>query len=160
MDLKDRKQAENEAAFFYDGAASRLLDIVRGGIVYNTLDELNHARDNMINELQKLVPGAEIVRIKNRFDNPTVSGYRDILINIRMSNGHIAEFRLYLKAFLDIREKEYKTYQTIREIEKKAARAKRKLSQDEINIINTLKQKSRASYDAAFEKALADQKTS
>ena len=160
MEIKDRKQAENEAAFFYDEDASRLLDIVRGGIVYNTLADLNHARDNIKSELQNFAPNAEIVRIKDRFKHPTRSGYRDILLHIRMSNGLIAEFRLHLKAFLELKEQEYKTYNAIRDIEKQAARAKRQLSQDEIQTIHTLQQQSRAFYDATFQEAVKNQQYS
>ena len=37
---------------------------------------------------------AGVVRVKNSFIAPGMFGYRDMMLNVRMSNGHVAEVQL------------------------------------------------------------------
>lgn len=61
----------------------------------------------------------DIVRAKNRIDNPQ-SGYRDILINVRLRNGTLAEIQLQLPNITKAKELEHITYEQIRAIEGKS----------------------------------------
>lgn len=73
------------------GPLSELLDLSRHTLVYKNPMALYA---NM-GKLKKMLAskGIEIVRIKDRIVKP-VGGYQDILLNIKMPNGHIAELQL------------------------------------------------------------------
>lgn len=46
----------------------------------------------------------DIVRVKNRFIKPGPHGYRDMMLNIRMSNSHIAEIQLGFDSLMILKE--------------------------------------------------------
>ena len=109
--LKSRARAEEKIAADYAGDASRLVDIAGSKIVYETLDDLYLALDNTFGNYQ-------ILKIKDRIKNPLPSGYRDILMNLQMSNGHIVEFRLHLKEIDEIADGiGHELYEQVRSIE-------------------------------------------
>ena len=58
-----------------------------------------------------------IVKFKDRFAKPTESGYRDLQMSVRMSNGHIAELRLHLKSLDEITKYEHAHYEVRRDLE-------------------------------------------
>lgn len=53
----------------------------------------------MVNEIMAH-PSVKVLRIKNRFRNPTPAGYRDIMMNLLIEDGeikHIAELQVHHK---------------------------------------------------------------
>ena len=46
----------------------------------------------------------DIVRVKNRFVAPAPSGYRDMMLNVRLSNGHVAEVQLGFDSMVMIKD--------------------------------------------------------
>ena len=65
------------------------------------------------------------IELKNRFENPPDSGYRDILANVRVkeADGHIAEIQLTTKAMLQAKEGlGHKIYEVQRELDDIAKR--------------------------------------
>jgi (p)ppGpp synthase/HD superfamily hydrolase len=74
--------------------ADRLVDIAGSKIVYTKVKDLYAA-------LEKFSGEYKILKIKDRIQKP-LNGYRDILMNIEMKNGHIVEFRLHLKEMDDV----------------------------------------------------------
>lgn len=74
--------------------ASRLVDIAGSKIVYDKVKDLYFA-------LEKFSKENRILKIKDRIQDP-LNGYRDILMNIKMKNGHIVEFRLHLKEWMTL----------------------------------------------------------
>jgi hypothetical protein len=109
--LKDAARAVQKALRVYGNDCSLLLDICRELLVF---DELEHLYDMLLS----LEEDAElkIVRIKNRLDDADdgaeSSGYRDVMINIRLQNRettalnvhhHIAELQLVLRAVYERR---------------------------------------------------------
>lgn len=93
--LKGRPRAEERVGDFA-GDASQLVDITRSSLVYDSLPQLYRALDHIRGR-------ADIVGIKDRIMNPMASGYRDILLKVRMPNGHVSEMQLHLGPVLDVK---------------------------------------------------------
>jgi len=85
--LKSRKSAERKLADF-NGDASQLLDIVRGTVACNTVEEVRTAAKAFMEKY-----GERVVRVKDRIVMPVQGGYRDILVNFRTDTGVIAELQ-------------------------------------------------------------------
>lgn len=143
--LKDKARALEKITADYEGNAAKLLDIAGSKVVYETIEDLYKG-------LQKFVKEFDILKFKDRILNPLSNGYRDILINIKMNNGHIVEFRLHLKVMDEAAAIEHDSYKVIRSIEAKAEG--RKLTIEEFNKIQNLNTKSKKLYDEAWKKII------
>ena len=85
---------------------SKIFDIVRGTLIYDTLGD---EKGGVLCGIRALFecPELKIIRVKDRFSEPTSAGWRDVLLNARMvlSNGlvlpHIVEVQLHQR---DLRE--------------------------------------------------------
>jgi hypothetical protein len=69
-----------------------------------------------------------VLDIKDRFVRPPSSGYRDVLLKLRMSNGHVAELRLHLVAVEGVAEWEHALYEIRRDLDAIAKAANRPLT--------------------------------
>ena len=78
--------------------AETILDIDGKTLV---LDDL----DTVYRVMKDLVSRDEIVRAKDRYTNPPPVRYRDMLLNVRMSNGAVVELQLNTPQMLDAKEK-------------------------------------------------------
>ena len=145
--LKDQNTAVGKSEGEYGGDHSRLVDICRASIIYNSYKDLMEG-------LGKSKEMITLVREKNRFAEPTLAGYRDILLNVRLSNGHIAELQLHLQQIMDVKNGVgHKLYEEVRSIERAAKEAARALTPEEAAKVDQLLEESRIHYDAAFEKS-------
>lgn len=81
--VKKLDRAVNKIAVFCQGRVSRLCDLVRQRIVFNSLNELHACVEAIQND-----PELQIVRVKNRFDTKyaaqTTAGYRDVVLTVRV----------------------------------------------------------------------------
>ena len=94
-----------------------------------------------------------MVRGKDRFEKPTDAGYRDMLYNLRMGNGHIVEVQLNLKQIVDVKKGAgHKIYEKIRDIEAKAK--DRDMTNEEKQQIEELNAQSRGLYDQAMDQVM------
>ena len=96
--LKPRSRCAEKAKAKYGGDASRVLDVVRGSIVAETELEV-------LELYAKLSRGLDIVRVKNRFDKPGITGYKDLLLTIAVPIGdaeHLCELQLHLREVYDL----------------------------------------------------------
>ncbi|CAN1208610.1 hypothetical protein TUMEXPCC7403_00215 [Tumidithrix helvetica PCC 7403] len=151
--LKDQNTAVAKSEGEYGGDHSRLVDICRASIIYNSY------RDLMLG-LGKCKEMLALVREKNRFAKPTPAGYRDILLNVRLSNGHIAELQLHLQQIMDVKNGVgHKLYEEVRSIERAAKEAGKALDPEETAKVEQLLQESRSHYDAALDKAQSSDET-
>lgn len=108
-DLKRRERAIEKTAHDYDGDSARLLDIARTALVADSLEQ--------IDEIVKAIGAkAEIVREKNRFDQPMASGYRDRVLNVRLADGHIVEMQIHLTELYNVKKASHANYKTVRSI--------------------------------------------
>eukprot|EP00960_Hanusia_phi_P073965 768128-Hanusia_phi.AAC.3 len=122
--LKSVSRAIQKVIRSYNGDVSRLMDIVRYALIFEDICELSRAVDILLED-----PHIEVMRVKNRLSlgyNPKESGgYRDLCINIRISNeetkqfcvsGFRCELQLVLKSFMELRsEKGHKNYRAFRD---------------------------------------------
>jgi ppGpp synthetase/RelA/SpoT-type nucleotidyltranferase len=112
--LKMRQQPKaiervEEKLIDYEQDASKLTDLSGCIISYDSLDDIYKAL-KQVNEDYR----GDIAQVKDRFISPEGSGYRDILINVRTTNGHIAEFRLHLSQIDAVAEIEHSLYEVKR----------------------------------------------
>ncbi len=95
----------------YEGDASRLKDLAGAKVQFDTLDGVYQALGRLAAD-----PQVVILQIKDRFLAPQPSGYRDTLLNLRLSNDHVAELRLHLAPLDDIAEWEHALYEVRRDL--------------------------------------------
>ncbi len=134
--LKSRGSAERKLKDELDGDVSKLGDVVRGTVLYNSVTETRAGLKAFIQS-----HGASIVRIKDRHENPIVSGYRDVLVNYRMPNGLTAEIQFNSKTMMDYKLGEgHKLYEEER---------KPGLTEERRNAV---RMKAKQGYDAAWQR--------
>ena len=88
------------------------------------------------------------MRVLDRHREPLPCGYGDLLVNLRMSNGHVVETRLMLQAVSDF----WEAHQTIADmaaaIAAPAVAAQRPLGGEEAAILISLREELRQRYRA------------
>jgi hypothetical protein len=112
---KDRREAGRKVEERYGGDwREGAVDIVRASIAVDRYDQLH----DVIEKLQQ--SGLQLAsRPRNRFQKPTSSGYRDVVLNARLPNGHIMEIQLHLKDVLRAKEEAHSEYRRIKGIDDK-----------------------------------------
>jgi hypothetical protein len=130
-------------------------DLVRGMVMVDTLAEI----PQVIAALKK--EGAVFARpVKDRINKPTPAGYRDVMMNIVLPNGHIAEVQVNTKAMVSAKEREgHKLYEQERDIKASATMEKRDLSDSEKDIIDRLRVAQKEVYTRAWEKSIGIRKS-
>lgn len=138
-----------------NGVFASVLDLVRGMVMVDTIAEI----PQVIDALQSA--GAVFARpVKNRFEKPTPSGYRDIMMNITLPNGHIAEVQINTKAMVSAKERVgHPLYAQERELVGQINVEKRKPTKEEANRIKQLQEAQNEVYLNAFEKSLGVKKS-
>ena len=59
----------------------------------------------------------EVIRGKDRINNPVPSGYRDFLLNVRVRGcTHVGELQLHLKPICDVKPMGHRTYTLLRSV--------------------------------------------
>jgi hypothetical protein len=106
---KDDDRAKAKIAG-YDGDASKLTDLVGVKIQFDTLADVYNALNAVMDN-----PDLRIVSFDDRFANPQDSGYRDLQMNVRLPNGHVAELRLHLKHIDTVSAYEHALYEVRRD---------------------------------------------
>lgn len=146
--LKSKERALEKINADYKGNPALLVDVAGSKIVYNTVDGLYDALEKIIDSNV-----IEIIRFKDRIAKPLASGYRDILMNAKMSNGHIVEFRLHLKRmdYADKIQGGHKLYQQRRTLE--AISESRNLTKSEIKKMIKLIEREKKIYEKAWDRS-------
>ncbi|MGK5676350.1 toxin glutamine deamidase domain-containing protein [Micromonospora sp. URMC 106] len=140
---KDRQRAEDKVAK-YRGDVSMLTDLAAAKVAFRALSDLYAAL-----EVLRGYVGVEIVEFEDRFISPQSSGYRDVQMSLRTSNGHIAEFRLHLQALDDVAAWEHALYEVRRDLKAVAKDQGRTMSQVERAVWNgVLKEEQRYFWQA------------
>ena len=104
--IKGFQRTVQKAQEKYGGNYSFLLDLARGMVIFDDIVSLAAALEYIENAHNK--NELRIVRTKDRlsprFDaSRFTGGYRDVLLNLAFSNGHIVELQLHIKQFLSIK---------------------------------------------------------
>jgi ppGpp synthetase/RelA/SpoT-type nucleotidyltranferase len=82
-------------------------DLVRGSIVVQSEEDIPSA-------IQEVRDRFNVIRVKDRFSEPLASGYRDVLINVRLPNGSVGEVQIHIPAMLAAKELGHLLYQVER----------------------------------------------
>ena len=112
-------RANDKIVANYQGDASRLIDMAGCYIQFDRVQDAYSALAVLSSD-----PRLEIVHFEDRFAVPEPSGYRDLQMNVRMPNGHIAELRLHLKALDEIAVYEHALYEVRRDFKTAQKEAK------------------------------------
>jgi hypothetical protein len=147
--LKGRERALEKIATDYGGDASKITDLARSSIVYDRADDLYRALD-------KLQEQYKVLRVKDRLKAPLEDGYRDVLVNVEMPNGHIAEMQFHLDEIMRVKNGPgHALYEEIRSTRAAAFRENRPHTAAELQKIEAAQEKSRKLYDDAAARAWA-----
>jgi len=76
---------------------NEMLDILSNTIVFEDIG-------SMIKSAEEIIKKDETIRAIDRWKQPSLTGYRDIIINIKMSNGFIGEIRLNVRQMYEAKE--------------------------------------------------------
>ncbi|MER5700904.1 toxin glutamine deamidase domain-containing protein [Micromonospora sp. NPDC002296] len=145
---KERQRAEDKIDE-YGGDVSRLVDLAGAKVEFESLDELYGSLERLAT-----FPEVQIVRFKDRFKAPQESGYRDILLVLRMRNGHLAELRLQLAGLSRVATWEHALYEVRRDLESVARQEGRSLSGRELAMCNAILRREQHLFWRALEENL------
>jgi hypothetical protein len=119
LGVKSYSSIKRKAARKYDGDVTRVLDLLRAQIVFPDEGSLicglvklwSFTGNSSAEEVGKDTPDIEILRLKNLFRtspagnaylSPLPTGYRHILINVRLNTGLVVELQFQLSQFYQV----------------------------------------------------------
>ncbi|MDX5461011.1 toxin glutamine deamidase domain-containing protein [Micromonospora tulbaghiae] len=135
----------------YENDASKLKDLAGARVQFDTLDAVYQALGRLAAD-----PDVVILHLKERFLDPQDSGYRDLLLNLRMSNGHMAELRLQLAAVEEVAEWEHALYEIRRDLEALSESEGRPLTQTERAIRDGLLRRAQSAYWSRAQESIGE----
>jgi hypothetical protein len=146
--IKKKERAEEKVNSDYGGDWGKLKDGVRSTISVKNISELA----NIFNQLEEL--GLKLAqKPKDRYKNPTVSGYRDILLNVMYPNGHIGEIQINCHDMIKAKMFGHKIYEKVRTIESAAKKEGRDSMTDaELVLIADANKRMKMIYESAYRK--------
>lgn len=145
--LKGRQRAEEKVEVELGGDASKLFDIARSSIEYQTVEAVYKALEFII------ANGYPVVRIKDRALYPLPSGFWDIHLNLQMPNGHVVELQLHLAGIRRYSMGHgHELYTLQRSVKARAYREHRPLTSEERKVLDRLNCEQRRFYQEAFSK--------
>ena len=112
---KTRARAMEKIENDYGGDHTKLVDVVRGSAIFTTFIQLTLFVEVLLGDR---FPELIVVRVKDRFNAPLDSGYRDVLLNYKFegTSGHMGELQLHLRTIIDIKETAHRTYALMRSV--------------------------------------------
>ncbi|MGN9808093.1 toxin glutamine deamidase domain-containing protein [Micromonospora sp. BQ11] len=149
---KDRDRV-GDKLLEYDDDASRLKDLAAAKVEFLRMDDVYRALLELDGERDVVVVG-----IKDRFLKPQKSGYRDVLLNLELANGHIGELRLHLAGVEEVARWEHALYQVRRDLDSLAGGQDRPLSSGERALRNALTRRGREAYQQALDDSGVEQR--
>lgn len=113
--MKTEESASRKVNSKYGGDFSKLGDLVRGSIGFDSVDQLKDGIEKLKAAGLKLATKPD-----NKFIKPTDAGYRDMNLNFEMPNGVVGELQLHLKPILNAKSEGHKDYEMTRLLDAKA----------------------------------------
>ena len=108
---KTRARAIEKIEGDYGGDHTKLVDAVRSSAIFTTFAQLTLFVEALLEEGCELI----VVRAKDRFNKPLDSGYRDMLLNVKLAGSeHVGELQLHLQTIIDIKPAAHRTYALMR----------------------------------------------
>jgi len=144
--LKSRQRAQAKISGELGGQAGKLTDLVRTSVIADDIPGLLQA-------YAALEKHAAVVQVKNRFVDPTASGYRDLNVLVRLpESGLLAEVQFHLLRIAAVKNgPEHQLYEQIQRIERRALAQQRSLTAIERARITQLRDTSRRLYLRAWQ---------
>lgn len=145
--LKGRERAAQKVAADYAGDWRRLHDVLRGTIIVAGVAQIRDA----VRELRRRMTAAGWTLAKcpkNRFETPTVGGYRDLNLSFVAPNGCVCEVQINLESMMSLKKVLHAVYEDVRNIE--AAASGRSLTAAEAARIQTLNDQMKVAYNATW----------
>merc|ERR1711964_877577 len=84
----------------YDCDARRLTDVLRASFIFKDIESLRRGAE-LIHEEFEATGG--ILNIEDRIAEPTLTGYRDVLLNVKFQNV-VVELQLHLEPFYNLKK--------------------------------------------------------
>ena len=110
---KTRPRAIEKIEKDYNGDPRKLVDVVRASAIFTTFVQLTLFVGVLLEKGCRLI----VVRAKDRFNKPLDSGYRDMLLNVKLTGSdHVGELQLHLQTIIDIKESAHRTYALMRAV--------------------------------------------
>jgi hypothetical protein len=134
------------------GNASEIYDFSGGRVVYPTVAKLCEGLGHALETLK--VRKEEIARIKDRITHPVGSGYRDIMLNLRMKGGFITELRFELEGLQELSDQQHLPYEIRRELDDLAVRDGRELTPAESRLQKAFDEVTGPKFDEAMRAVL------
>ncbi|MGA9523328.1 MAG: hypothetical protein WBV82_17805 [Myxococcaceae bacterium] len=140
--LKGRERALEKALAEYGGDATKLKDLARASVAFDSVDRVYEALSDLEQRFE--------LQVKDRFAKPTAGGYRDVLVNFDI-DGHTVELQLHHRGILAVKEGPgHKLYEDIRKITDTASLENRALTAEEVSKVDALLRESRKLYSEAI----------
>jgi hypothetical protein len=143
--LKGAARSREKVEADYGGDWSQLRDVVRCSVAVPTLDKLVEVMTALRSNGLELA-----MQPKNRFAKPVPVGYRDLLMNVKLPNGMIAEVQLHAKPMLKAKNEGHHWYEVQRTIEAKCMIEKREPTPEEAEKIAEAEAKQKEIYGRAW----------
>ncbi|WP_410587476.1 toxin glutamine deamidase domain-containing protein [Amycolatopsis sp. lyj-23] len=142
------------AKYGWDG--SRLTDLVGAKIQFERVADMYRALDAVRGD-----PELTIVKFSDRLADPQDSGYRDLQMNVRLPNGHVAELRLHLTHIDDVASYEHALYEVRRDFETLSRKEGRGgfFSPEEAALVAALTEQVRGRFGEAFRRGLTSEES-
>ena len=110
---KTRPRAIEKIEKDYNGDPRKLVDVVRASAIFTTFVQLTLFVGVLLEKGCRLI----VVRAKDRFNKPLDSGYRDMLLNVKLTGSdHVGELQLHLQTIINIKESAHRTYALMRAV--------------------------------------------
>ena len=91
--IKSKKRVQEKLQTELNGDYSKITDIWAASLIFPNEEEL-------LTAFEKIKNRDDIIKIRDRWNNPLPQGYRDIKLNFSLSNGAIVELQLHHKAIM------------------------------------------------------------
>lgn len=103
------KLMRDTAEIYGSPQPDQIRDLLRATVVVESPDQVGAA-------IEAIGQRFEVLRVKNRFDTPLPTGYRDVLINVRTEGGVEAEIQVNVPEMLVAKDSGHKLYEMSREL--------------------------------------------
>ncbi len=126
------------------GDVRELRDPVRASVSVDRYEDVPRTVARIDERLRK--NGGSIIAAEDRFSNPTPGGYRDLNLNVRLSNGVVGEVQVHLNPILKVKHgRGWELYNQWRAIAERSA--------PDTSAMKKLESESKALYDNAWREA-------
>ncbi|MER7168404.1 toxin glutamine deamidase domain-containing protein [Micromonospora sp. NPDC000207] len=133
----------------FQGDASKLNDLAAAKVEFRSLNDVYLALERVMAD-----PSIAIVRFEDRFLDPQKSGYCDLQFVLKMSNGHLGEFRIHLEQVDEVAAWEHSLYEVRRDIGALAQQEARLMTAREEKLVGRIREFQKACFERALSSAI------